>query len=261
MREIRMRGYSIKQRKVRGKMNKWIYDEFKHCGVDYSKAKEAENYDEQHQKFRDYEKEFRGMMDFLELRNTDNMTIIDLGCGTGAISILAADMFKKVYAVDVSKEMIEKAKKKLIGNSKNIRFVNSGFLSYVHDGEPVDLVVTKTAFHHLPDFWKQVALLRINAMLKMGGLLYIHDVVFQFDPQEYIIKINSWISKLEEVAGPEFRPDVETHIRDEYSTFGWIMNGLLENAGFAVEKCTSADDFVTEYACRKVHELNSVKKS
>jgi putative AdoMet-dependent methyltransferase len=80
--------------------------------------------------------------------------------------------------------------------------------------------------------------------------------VFQFDPQEYVSKINSWISRFGEVAGEEFRLEVETHIRDEYSTFGWIMNGMLEKAGFAIEKYRSADDFMTEYTCRKVNELN-----
>ena len=39
-------------------MQSWIYDESKHCGVDYSKSTQAEAYDDQHQKFRDYEKEF-----------------------------------------------------------------------------------------------------------------------------------------------------------------------------------------------------------
>jgi hypothetical protein len=42
--------------------------------------------------------------------------------------------------------------------------------------------------HHLPDFWKQVTLLRMNRMLKTGGLLYIFDVVFDFAPEEYIPK-------------------------------------------------------------------------
>ena len=238
------------------KMNKWLYNEFKHCGVDYSKAGQADVYDEQHQKFRNYETEFKGMMDFLGLHDTRNKTIIDLGCGTGAISIFAADVFKTVYAVDVSDVMIEKAKKKIDKNIPNIRFVHAGFLSYDHDGDPADLVVTKAAFHHLPDFWKQVALLRMNRMLKMGGLLYMHDIVFQFDPQGYESKINAWISRFEEVAGEEFRLEVETHIREEYSTFGWILKEMLEKAGFAVEKCRSADDFMTEYSCRKVNELN-----
>jgi len=60
-----------------------MYDEYKHCGVDYSKATQAEEYDDQHQKFRDYEKEFKGMLEFLELQNTADQTVVDLGCGTG----------------------------------------------------------------------------------------------------------------------------------------------------------------------------------
>jgi putative AdoMet-dependent methyltransferase len=237
-------------------MNTWLYEEFKHRGVDYSKAGQAEIYDEEHQKFRNYEQEFRGMMDFLGLRNTENMILIDLGCGTGATSIFAADLFKTVYAVDVSGEMIEKARKKAGKNVQNIVFVNAGFLSYEHEGEQADLVVTRAALHHLPDFWKQIALLRINRVVKMGGLLYIFDIVFQFDPEEYVSRINSWISWFEEVAGEEFRLEVETHIRDEYSTFGWVMKGMLEKAGFAIEKYRSEDGFMTEYVCRKINEPN-----
>lgn len=236
-------------------MKNWIYDEFKHCGVDYSDVEQAEGYDERHGKFRDYGREFKEMTDFLGLGDTKDKTIVDLGCGTGALSILAAGSFKTVYAVDVSKAMIEKARRKLDGGVHNVRFANAGFLSYEHEGEPADLVVTKAALHHLPDFWKQIALLRINRMLKMGGILYIHDVVFQFDPREYIGKIDSWISGFERVAGGEFRAEVETHIRDEYSTFGWIMDGMLEKAGFAIDGRRSADGFVTEYACRKVREF------
>ena len=68
------------------------------------------------------------------------MTVIDLGCGTGAIALFAADMFKSVYAVDVSDVMIEQAKKKNQRDGNNLKFVNAGFLSYRHEGEPADLV-------------------------------------------------------------------------------------------------------------------------
>ena len=237
-------------------MHSWMYDEYKHCGIDYSKAMQAEAYDDQHQKFRDYEKEFRGMLEFLELRNTTDQTVVDLGCGTGATAIFAAGLFKTVYAADVSSAMLEKAKAKSDRNIHNVRFIEAGFLTYRHEGEPADLVITKAALHHLPDFWKQVALLRMNKMLKMGGLLYIHDVVFQFDPKVYAGKIDSWIGTFEEVAGAEFRAEVETHIRDEYSTFGWILEGMLLAAGFAVEKVRCDDGLVAEYACRKVKEVN-----
>jgi hypothetical protein len=54
-------------------------------------------------------------------------------------------------------------------------------------------VLTRSVLQHLPDFWKQVALLRMNRMLKTGGLLYIFDVVFDFAPEEYIPKMNGFI--------------------------------------------------------------------
>ncbi|MEN6318070.1 MAG: class I SAM-dependent methyltransferase, partial [Syntrophaceae bacterium] len=65
-------------------MSNWIYDEFKHCGVDYSKDKEAEIYDERHQKFRSYENEFNEMLNFLDIQDATDKIIVDLGCGTGA---------------------------------------------------------------------------------------------------------------------------------------------------------------------------------
>lgn len=48
-------------------------------------------------------------------------------------------------------------------------FLPGGFLTYQHQGPPLDAVVTQIALHHLPDFWKQIALLRIFDMLKEGG--------------------------------------------------------------------------------------------
>lgn len=34
----------------------------------------------------------------------------------------------------------------------NVVLVNAGFLGYRHEGEPVDVVVSQFALHHLPDF-------------------------------------------------------------------------------------------------------------
>jgi len=192
------------------------------------------------------------MMDFLAISDTKDKVVIDLGCGTGATAVFAARLFKAVYAVDVSDAMIKEASKKLDDDVRNVRFINAGFLSYKHDGAPADLVITKAALHHLPDFWKQVALLRMNRMLKRGGILYLHDVIFQFDPREYAERVDAWIAGFAESAGEEFRGEVETHIREEFSTFGWIMHGMIERAGFVVEKMRTDDQLMAEYACRKV---------
>jgi len=236
-------------------MTDWIYNETKLCGVDYADAAQAENYDGQHGKFRNYEKEFLDLLDYLSLDSTADKTLVDLGCGTGALALYACGSFKKVYAVDVSDAMIKlargKAEEKNIGN---IEFITSGFLTYSHKSGPVDVVLTKAAFHHLPDFWKQVALLRINSMLKKGGYFYLHDVVFHFRPVEYASRIEAWISGFEKAAGKQFRAEVETHIRDEFSTFSWIIEGMLARAGFEIIKSGSPDGFISEYLCRKIED-------
>lgn len=236
-------------------MDGWLYDESKHCGVDYSKAEQARAYEERHRKFRDFRKEFDDMMAFLELSHPERQSLVDLGCGTGAMAIYAAEVFGQVTGVDISEAMLAQARAKSGAGVANLTFVQGGFLSYTHAGGAADVVTTKAAFHHLPDFWKQVALLRINRMLKPGGVLYLHDVVFRFEPHAYAEQIHAWVERLGAVAGEALRRDVEAHIRDEYSTFDWVLRGLLERAGFAVEKERSADGFLCEYACRKVREI------
>ena len=92
-------------------------------------------------------------------------------------------------------------------------------------------------------------------MIKIGGILYIFDVVFNFEATDYKDKIDEWISVFEKKAGKEFKMEVETHIRDEYSTFKWILDGMIEKAGFKIENCRSNDGFMTEYHCIKVEEI------
>lgn len=237
-------------------MSNWIYNEFKHCGIDYSDEKKTEEYDSLHLTFRNYEKEFEDMLDFSELSNTQEMTLIDLGCGTGASTFFASKKFKEVIAVDVSETMIAQVQKKAASdNLKNLKFHIGGFLSYRHNSHPVDVIITKHAFHHLPDFWKQIALFRMNKMLKLNGILYICDVVFDLGPDNYKAKIDNWIDGFDELAGKELRSEVEIHIRDEFSTFNWILEGMFARAGLEIDKKRSSDGFVTEYLCRKSKEI------
>jgi ubiquinone/menaquinone biosynthesis C-methylase UbiE len=231
----------------------YLYNEFKHCGVDYSDNQQAKAYDTNHKTFRDYEKEFNDTVNFLELKNVADISMVDLGCGTGAMSIYGAKIFRKVYAVDISPEMIKQAKQKSeTENVNNIEFINAGFLTYKHTSDPADLLITKFAFHHLPDFWKQIALFNMNSMLKADGILYINDVVFNFEPAQYISKIDTWLDWWRSKTDSAMVGEIETHIREEYSTFTWILEGMIEKAGFLIEKKYTTDDFVMEYKCRKV---------
>jgi hypothetical protein len=82
-----------------------------------------------------------------------------------------------------------------------------------------------------------VGLLRMASMLKAGGVLYLRDAVFSFNPSEYRSCIDAWIDRVAKPAGEGFTvSDFETHVREEYTTFGWIIEGMLTRAGFEIEQ-------------------------
>jgi ubiquinone/menaquinone biosynthesis C-methylase UbiE len=234
-------------------MPAWTYDESRHTGINYADRSNAEKYDEQHSTFRDYQTEFEEMLAFLHLEDPGRSSVIDLGCGTGAMSLYAARRFGHVTCVDVSEAMLQELTVKIAeANLTNMTVTRAGFLSYRHTARPADLVVSKYAFHHLPDFWKQIALFNINRMLKSGGILYLCDVIFTFDPLQHDEKIGAWIDWFIRKSGKEFASEAVVHIRDEFSTFAWILDGMLERAGFEIVQRRSSDGFSTEYHCVKV---------
>ena len=49
----------------------------------------------------------------------------------------------------------------------------------------------------------------------------------------------------------EFGAETETHLREEYSTHNWILEGLLERAGFEIEHSDYKDGFFASYLCIK----------
>jgi len=228
----------------------WRYDEMKSCGAKFNSLMCARRYDKQHQKFRDYEKESKEIMTHLALDS--GQTLIDMGCGPGAFTIHASKCLKKVYAVDISQAMLRIARKKARrAMLDNIEFFHGGFLTYEHYAEPVDAVVSVLVLHHLPDFWKLVGLKRLGQMLKTGGKLYLFDVVYSFDIERYESCIKEFIQAMVDRTGPEMKCAMEVHLRQEYSTFGWVIEGLLESAGFEIEKADYKDNYFGAYLCTK----------
>ena len=226
----------------------WTYDEMKQTGVDYSSIGQVQRYDDMHQKFRDYEKNSDAIIKLLGLDS--NSTVIDMGAGTGAFALHAAKHCRKVYAVDVSLAMLELCRKKgeEMGLS-NVLYCHGGFLTYEHEAEPADAMVSIAALHHLPDFWKLVGLTRAAEMLKAGGRFFLFDIVFPSAAEDMGGRLDAWVRSTALQSGPELAAEVEIHIREEYSTYDWVMEGLLKRTGFEIESAEYADGFQATYVC------------
>ena len=226
----------------------WLHDESKHIGKDYASSREVAMYDESHAKFRDVHKESNQLLDRLSVK--PGQSFIEFGCGTGVLAIEAARRGLKVIAVDISSAMLAYAQTKAneLGVD-SIVFKESGFLTYQHASEPVDYVATSFAFHHLPDFWKGIALKNMYSILNDNGMLFIQDVVIE--EENSIDTINAFIESQEQLGGEFLRVDAIEHFRDEFSSYDWILEGMLERAGFSVNTKETIGSLIARYFCTK----------
>jgi putative AdoMet-dependent methyltransferase len=103
----------------------------------------------------------------------------------------------------------------------------------------VDFVVSQRALHHLPDFWKVQALERICAVLRPGGVLYLSDLVYSFDPHEAGGAIEEWIAGTAVEGGEGFQREFfEEHVREEYAPNSWLLEAMFERVGLEVREAT-----------------------
>ena len=181
--------------------------------------------------------------------------VVDIGAGTGQFTLAVAPMCERVVAVDVSPVMLDALRARVeAAGLANVEVVPAGFLSYEHHGPPADFVYSRYALHHLPDFWKGLALTRAAGILRPGGVLRLRDVVFAFDPAEAADRIEAWCATgAAEPAreGDWTRAELEEHVRDEHSTFTWLLEPMIRRSGFAIERADySEDGIVAAYVLR-----------
>jgi SAM-dependent methyltransferase len=204
----------------------WWYDDLKQVGLDFEDDAEVATYDTRQGGSLEAD---RALLAGLGVdRDT---AVADIGCGTGLLACAAAQMARSVRAIDISAPMLAAARARAANlGLHNIAFERAGFLSFAASGD-LDLIVSKNALHHLPDLWKAVALTRMRDALRPGGRIYIRDVVFPGPPDALARTVESWIGWMTRETGYS-RAEVATHVRDEHSTFGWILARMIDEAGF-----------------------------
>ena len=110
-----------------------------------------------------------------ELASIDPGVVVDVGCGTGTLTIAAADRLpgSRVVGVDGDAKVLDLARRKQ--GSDRIDWVE-GLADELPfgDGE-VDAIMTTLVFHHLPLGIKRAALTEARRVLRPGGRLVVGD--------------------------------------------------------------------------------------
>ena len=228
----------------------WLLNEVASAGRENLDAAHVERYDD---------KEDAGASEEVELLRTlgldENSVVVDLGAGTGQFTLAVAPHCRRVVAVDVSPVMLDRLRAKVADQQfSNVEVIQAGFLTYGHEGDLADVTYSRYALHHLPDVWKAIALAKMRRTLRTGGLLRLWDVVYHFAPQDAEEKFEAWCATGGDgIIGEWSRAELEEHVRDEHSTFTWLLEQMIDRAGFSVEDATYSEDGIfARYLLRAV---------
>ena len=108
------------------------------------------------------------------------MTVIDLGCGSGAFITFVAKVVGeqgRVYAVDIQPAMLQQLERKLFKSEnqdvRNIELKEASAYELPFEDGALDLVYMVTVLQEIPDRGK--ALREIRRVLKPGGILAVTE--------------------------------------------------------------------------------------
>jgi ubiquinone/menaquinone biosynthesis C-methylase UbiE len=226
----------------------WLLDEVASAGRENLDVAHVERYD------RKMNARAHDEIDLLRSAGLDaSSVVVDLGTGTGQFALAVAPLCGRVVAVDPSPVMLQRLGDKIAESEvDNVEVIDAGFLTYDHTGDPADFVYSRYAVHHLPDFWKVMALRRVRSMLRPGGVFRLWDVVYSFDVADAGERIDAWCAPFgEQVEGDWARWEMEEHVRDEHSTFTWLLEAMFDRTGFTIEAAHYSDDgFDARYLLR-----------
>ena len=168
----------------------WLIDEVAHAGAEHLDPACVVAYDRK--------AGFDPTNDLVVLRNHGlgkTSTLLDLGAGTGLFALAAAER--------VGSRRRGRCVPGDAGRPPGARHRTGPLQSRVRPRRVPQLrahgiarrrrIHTRNALHHLPDFWKAIALGRIAQMLKPRGILRVRDLNYDFQPSDANIVLDGWL--------------------------------------------------------------------
>ncbi|NWL17391.1 class I SAM-dependent methyltransferase [Pseudoalteromonas sp. Scap03] len=119
--------------------------------------------------------------ELLDSININGLTVLDFGCGTGALTQLMSPSAESIVGIDPSSEMIKLLDKKALNNVTSIcDYLSSELVQNFPELEnKFDLIVASSVCGFLPDYEMTLSLLK--SLLKKDGLFVQWDWLSEDD--------------------------------------------------------------------------------
>ena len=113
--------------------------------------------------------------ELLKIININDLTVLDFGCGTGALTQLMSPTVKSIVAIDPSTEMIKHLDKKALNNVSSISdYLSNELVQTTPELEnKFDLIVASSVCGFLPDY--ETTLYLLKSLIKKDGVFVQWD--------------------------------------------------------------------------------------
>ncbi|BBO82405.1 SAM-dependent methyltransferase [Desulfosarcina ovata subsp. sediminis] len=166
-----------------------------------------------------------------------NLTVLDVGTGTGALALLLAEMNHNVVGIDLSEKMLARARDKARTASLKADFKIGDAESPPFEKESFDAIVCRHLLWTLPnperavDEWRNV--------LKPGGRVVIIDGNFGKSKRTALQEVWRYMAMplilLTEFRDPRWLRDLDTHLPMRQRERPAADIEILEKAGFTAD--------------------------
>ncbi len=177
---------------------------------------------------------------FSKLKSTEK--VLDVGCGTGVVAVTAAQLGAKVFGLDLSPKLLERARENAALAQVKIDFVEGDAEALPYSDASFDVVLSQ--FGHMFAPRPSVAIQEMLRVLKPGGTIAFST----WPPHLYVGRmfalVASFMPPPEGVASPVQWGD---------------SNTVRERLGSAVSELVFETDMMTYPALSKGHYLRSIE--
>ena len=162
-----------------------------------------------------------------------SLTVLDVGCGTGAMGLLLAEMSHEVTGIDLSEGMMAKARGKADAQKLSIELMTGDAEHLPVHNESFDVVVNRHLVWTLPH--PDVALEEWHRVLKTGGVVLIIEGVWT--NRSFLTRAKRRVSNgLARLAGKthggNYDERLRSHLPRDGGVAGETMISDLTKAGF-----------------------------
>ncbi|KAB2100525.1 hypothetical protein AG0111_0g11220 [Alternaria gaisen] len=116
----------------------------------------------------------------------DGMTVLDLGCGWGSLSLYLAEIFPNSSITGFSNSRTQKQHIDSVATAKgfkNLRIVTGDVVDHEFEPEKYDRVLSIELFEHMKNY--SLLMAKVSRALKPGGKLFVHIFAHKDTPYDF----------------------------------------------------------------------------